>query len=66
MEKILENQQVISDTHSLLRPEITEKIKECELILHTSDIASEETAERIKSLGETYFVRGNADKGSWA
>jgi hypothetical protein len=57
---------VISDTHSLLRPEITEKIKECELILHAGDIASEEMAERIKSLGEIYFVRGNADKGSWA
>jgi putative phosphoesterase len=57
---------VISDTHSLLRPEITEKIKECELILHAGDIASEETVERIRSLGETYFVCGNADKGSWA
>jgi hypothetical protein len=57
---------IISDTHSLIRPEITEKIKECELILHAGDIASEETAERIRNLGETYFVRGNADKGSWA
>jgi putative phosphoesterase len=57
---------IISDTHSLIRPEITEKIKECELILHAGDIASEETVEKIRSLGETYFVRGNADKGSWA
>jgi putative phosphoesterase len=57
---------VISDTHSLLRPEITKEIKECELILHAGDIASEETVENISNLGESYFVRGNADKGSWA
>jgi len=57
---------VISDTHSLLRPEITEKIKECELIIHAGDIASKETAEEIEALGTTYFVRGNADKDSWA
>jgi len=57
---------VISDTHSLLRPEIIEKIKECELIIHAGDIASKETAEEIEALGTTYFVRGNADKGSWA
>ncbi|MCM1537215.1 MAG: metallophosphatase family protein [bacterium] len=57
---------VISDTHSLLRPEITEKIKECELIVHAGDIASKEAAEKIKALGTTYFVRGNADKDSWA
>ena len=57
---------IISDTHSLLRPEIIEKIKECELIIHAGDIASKETAEEIEALGMTYFVRGNADKGSWA
>lgn len=57
---------VISDTHSLLRPEIKEKIRECELIIHAGDIASKETAEEIEALGTTYFVRGNADKDSWA
>lgn len=57
---------VISDTHSLLRPEIIEKIKECELIIHAGDIGSKETAEEIEALGKTYFVRGNADKGNWA
>lgn len=57
---------VISDTHSLLRPEILEKLRECEVILHAGDIASKETAERIEAAGRTYFVRGNADKGSWA
>jgi putative phosphoesterase len=57
---------VISDTHSLLRPEIKERLRECELILHAGDIASQETADEIMECGKTYFVRGNADKGHWA
>jgi putative phosphoesterase len=57
---------VISDTHSLLRPEIKEKLMECELILHVGDISSQETADEIMECGKTYFVRGNADKGHLA
>jgi putative phosphoesterase len=57
---------VISDTHSLLRPEIKEKLMECELILHAGDISSQETADEIMECGKTYFIRGNADKGHWA
>ena len=30
---------IISDTHSLLRDEVMEKIRECEIILHGGDIA---------------------------
>jgi putative phosphoesterase len=57
---------VISDTHSLLRPEIKEKLMECELIFHAGDISSQVTADEIMECGKTYFVRGNADKGHWA
>jgi putative phosphoesterase len=57
---------VISDTHSLLRPEIKERLKDCELILHAGDISSQETADEIMECGKAYFVRGNADKGHWA
>jgi putative phosphoesterase len=57
---------VISDTHSLLRPEIKERLRECELILHAGDISSQETADEIVECGKAYFVRGNADKGRWA
>ncbi len=56
---------IISDTHSLLRDEVTEKIKDCNIILHVGDIASKETVEAIEKLGRAYFVRGNADK-EWA
>ena len=56
---------IISDTHSLLREEVVETIKDCDVILHGGDIASKETMEAVKALGKTYFVRGNADK-DWA
>jgi putative phosphoesterase len=57
---------VISDTHSLLRPEIKERLRECEMILHAGDISSQETVDEIMECGRTFFVRGNADKGHWA
>ena len=56
---------IISDTHSLLRDEVMEKIRECDIILHGGDIASKETVEAIEKHGRAYFVRGNADK-EWA
>ncbi|WP_084152865.1 metallophosphoesterase family protein [Oribacterium sp. NK2B42] len=56
---------IISDTHSLLRPEVENKIRDCDYILHGGDIASKETFEKISSIAPAYFVRGNADK-EWA
>lgn len=53
---------IISDTHSLLRPEIKKVLQGCEIILHSGDIASQKTVDEIKSIAPTYFVRGNADK----
>lgn len=66
MKNFIHKIAVISDTHSILRPEIKEKLMECELIIHAGDIASKQTADDIEKCGTTYFVRGNADKGSWA
>lgn len=56
---------ILSDTHSLLRPEIKEILSGCEAILHAGDIMSKETAEELQAIAPTYFVRGNADK-EWA
>lgn len=57
---------VISDTHSLLRSEVVEIIRECDQILHAGDIASQETYEQIRNLMvPALFVRGNADR-DWA
>lgn len=56
---------VLSDTHSLLRPEIKEILRGCEVILHAGDIMSQKTANELRAIAPTYFVRGNADK-EWA
>lgn len=56
---------IISDTHSLIRPEVKEVLKECDLILHGGDIASPEVYDEIKIIAPAHFVRGNADK-EWA
>ena len=56
---------IISDTHSLLRPEVEEILRSCDAILHGGDIASKETYEKIGSIAPAHFVRGNADK-EWA
>jgi hypothetical protein len=37
--------------------EIMEKIKDCGLILHVGDVASEETAEKLRSLREVVDPR---------
>ena len=56
---------IISDTHSLIRPEIRETLEGCEYILHGGDIADRNTYDEILSINPGTFVRGNADK-EWA
>ena len=56
---------ILSDTHSLLRPEIKEILDSCEVILHGGDIAGAELLEELKAIAPVYVVRGNADK-DWA
>ncbi|MDE6622534.1 MAG: metallophosphatase family protein [Lachnospiraceae bacterium] len=56
---------VLSDTHGLLRPEIREILKTCEVILHGGDINSQKILDELKELAPVYVVRGNNDK-EWA
>lgn len=56
---------IISDTHGLLRPEVVELLKSCEIILHAGDMDKAETLEELKRIGPVHAVRGNVDKG-WA
>ena len=56
---------ILSDTHSLLRPEIRKVLTTCECILHGGDIADEALLQELQSIAPTYVVRGNADK-EWA
>lgn len=56
---------IISDTHGLLRPEVAEGLKDCEMILHGGDISSPEILEALREIAPTFAVRGNNDK-DWA
>ena len=56
---------VISDTHDLLRPEVTEQLKGCEMILHSGDICSREILAQLEQIAPVKAVRGNKD-GKWA
>ena len=68
---------VISDTHNLLRPEVAEVIRTCDVVLHGGDISGPATFEKIRELcgessstrvggaGNFYAVRGNNDR-DWA
>ena len=57
---------VISDTHNLLRPEVADVVRTCEIVLHGGDISGPETLEKVRNLcGNFYVVRGNNDR-DWA
>ena len=52
---------VISDTHDLLRPEVIDRIADCDGIVHAGDINKPEIVEQLKSIAPLYVVRGNND-----
>lgn len=56
---------VISDTHGLLRPEVINRIVDCDVIIHAGDINKPEIVEQLKNIAPLYVVRGNNDK-EWA
>lgn len=56
---------VISDTHGLLRPEVVERLGDCDVILHGGDVNKPEILEQLRALAPLYVVRGNNDK-EWA
>lgn len=56
---------VLSDTHDLLRPEVTEALQGCDRILHAGDISSREILDRLNAIAPVKVVRGNNDK-DWA
>ena len=57
---------VISDTHSLLRPEAIAALEGADLILHAGDIGKLEVLEELKAIAPVIAVRGNNDRGDWA
>ncbi len=56
---------IISDTHGLLRQEVLEILKECDVALHAGDIDRQSVIDELKRQGPLYAVRGNGDR-EWA
>ena len=44
---------ILSDTHSLLRPEVREILGGCEVILHAGDIMSKDMADELQAIAPT-------------
>lgn len=65
MSRKLHRIAILSDTHGLLRPEVVEVLRTCEVILHGGDINSRKILDELEEIAPVYAVRGNADK-EWA
>jgi putative phosphoesterase len=52
---------VISDTHSLLRPEAVSALYGSDLILHAGDIGDASIIKRLETISPVIAVRGNVD-----
>ncbi|QIR86594.1 metallophosphoesterase family protein [Paracoccus sp. AK26] len=57
---------VISDTHSLLRPEALEALEGVDRILHAGDIGDPTHLEALARIAPVTAIRGNIDRGLWA
>jgi putative phosphoesterase len=56
---------ILSDTHGLLRPEVVERLKTADAILHGGDINKQSIVDELRQYAPLYIVRGNNDK-AWA
>ena len=49
---------ILSDTHGLLRPEVTEHLKTADAILHGGDINRQSIVDELHQYAPLYVVRG--------
>ena len=57
---------IISDTHGLLRPEVTERLAGVHYIIHAGDIGRSEVISELRKIAPITAIRGNIDRGEWA
>jgi uncharacterized protein len=57
---------IISDTHSMLRPEAQRALQGMDLIVHAGDVGDPEILAKLKRIAPVFAVRGNVDTSSWA
>jgi hypothetical protein len=54
---------VISDTHSLLRPEALKALQGAEHILHAGDVGDPAILDALRAIAPVTAIRGNIDEG---
>lgn len=52
---------VLSDTHDVLRPQVREIIRTCDLAVHAGDVTNEAVMDELRSLSNICVVKGNND-----
>jgi putative phosphoesterase len=57
---------IISDTHSLLRPEAVAGLAGSDLIIHAGDIGKPNVLDALRAVAPLYVVRGNIDRDAWS
>jgi predicted phosphodiesterase len=57
---------VISDTHSLLRPEAVAALRGSELIIHAGDVGRPEILDELRKIATVAAIRGDVVTGIWA
>ena len=55
---------ILSDTHGLLRPEVIDRIRGCDEIIHAGDLGKVEVLSELQKVATTHVIRGNVDHGS--
>lgn len=56
---------ILSDTHNMLRAEVLETLRDCDVILHAGDVAKPEILDELRQIAPLKVVRGNNDR-AWA
>lgn len=57
---------VVSDTHGLLRPGLTDVLCGVERIIHAGDVGDPAILDELEAIAPVVAVRGNVDRGQWA
>ena len=57
---------VLSDTHGHLYPQVVERLKGVDHILHAGDLGTSEVLRALRSIAPVTAVCGNVDMGGWA
>lgn len=57
---------IISDTHGILRPKVSEVFRDVEMIIHAGDVGRPEVLTYLREIAPVVAVRGNVDRGHWA